>query len=59
MDVLFCRKNTATSNTWFMGSADSKMKGRLLLEDGCEFEGIHFGANVTVPGEVGNIAILF
>lgn len=42
-----------------MGSADSKMKGRLLLEDGCEFEGIHFGANVTVPGEVGNIAILF
>lgn len=43
----------------FMGSADSKMKGRLLLEDGCEFEGIHFGANVTVPGEVGNIAILF
>jgi hypothetical protein len=42
-----------------MGSADTKMKGRLLLEDGCEFEGIHFGANVTVPGEVGNIAILF
>lgn len=36
-----------------MGSADSKMKGRLLLEDGFEVEGIHFGANNSIPGEVG------
>ncbi|XP_076085937.1 multifunctional protein CAD-like [Mytilus galloprovincialis] len=35
-----------------MGSADSKMKGRLLLEDGFEVEGIHFGANNSIPGEV-------
>ncbi|VDH93674.1 carbamoyl-phosphate synthase / aspartate carbamoyltransferase / dihydroorotase, partial [Mytilus galloprovincialis] len=28
------------------------MKGRLLLEDGFEVEGIHFGANNSIPGEV-------
>lgn len=36
-----------------MGSTESTMKGRLILEDGFEVEGIHFGANASVPGEVG------
>ena len=28
-------------------------KATLILEDGCEYEGLSFGSDISVPGEVG------